>query len=84
MNNLRTFFLTGTIALGAFTGLAGVAAAEVQNIDLVHGGNVDASTWREVYDRLITQGFNVTISQMPMTSPNEVADVIAQAARSVE
>ncbi|MDB6453268.1 alpha/beta hydrolase [Falsirhodobacter sp. 20TX0035] len=61
--------------------LPGMAAADVQNIVLVHGGNVYGSTWREVYERLIAQDFNVTISQLPMTS---VEDDIAAVQRNLD
>ncbi|WP_435171565.1 alpha/beta fold hydrolase [Falsirhodobacter sp. 1013] len=81
MTNFRTLFLSGGVALGTMMALPGVAAADVQNIVLVHGGNVDGSTWREVYDRLIAQDFNVTISQMPMTS---VEDDIAAVQRNLD
>lgn len=81
MTNFRTFFLSGSVAVGAMMALPGVAVADVQNIVLVHGGNVDGSTWREVYDRLIAEDFNVTISQMPMTS---VEDDIAAVQRNLD
>jgi pimeloyl-ACP methyl ester carboxylesterase len=35
----------------------------VQNVVLVHGGFVDGSGWRGVYDRLTADGFNVTVVQ---------------------
>ncbi|WP_241557879.1 alpha/beta hydrolase [Falsirhodobacter deserti] len=80
MINFHSLFLSGSVALGTMIALPGVAAADVQNIVLVHGGNVDGSTWREVYDRLIAQDFNVTISQMPMTS---VEDDVAAVQRNL-
>jgi pimeloyl-ACP methyl ester carboxylesterase len=36
---------------------------EVRNVVLVHGGFVDGSGWRGVYDALVADGFNVTIVQ---------------------
>src|SRR6201992_3986152 len=36
---------------------------DVQNIVLVHGGFVDGSGWRGVYDRLTADGFNVSVVQ---------------------
>ncbi|WP_246710157.1 alpha/beta fold hydrolase [Martelella soudanensis] len=80
MINIQTFFLSGSMALGAMMALPGVATADVQNIVLVHGGNVDGSTWREVYDRLIARDFHVTITQLPMTS---VEDDVAAVQRSL-
>jgi pimeloyl-ACP methyl ester carboxylesterase len=35
----------------------------VQNVVLVHGGFVDGSGWRGVYDELTADGFNVTVVQ---------------------
>src|SRR3954451_14116062 len=35
----------------------------VQNVVLVHGGFVDGSGWRGVYDRLTADGFNVSVVQ---------------------
>ena len=46
-----------------------------QNIVLVHGGFVDGSGWRGVYDILKRDGHNVTIVQNPTTSL--AADVAA-------
>jgi pimeloyl-ACP methyl ester carboxylesterase len=36
---------------------------DVQNVVLVHGGFVDGSGWRGVYDRLRADGFNVNVVQ---------------------
>ena len=36
---------------------------EVRNVVLVHGGFVDGSGWRPVYDRLRADGFNVSVVQ---------------------
>src|SRR6266446_9490579 len=36
---------------------------DVQNVVLVHGGFVDGSGWRGVYDQLSADGFNVSIVQ---------------------
>jgi pimeloyl-ACP methyl ester carboxylesterase len=36
---------------------------DVRNIVLVHGGFVDGSGWRGVYDQLTTDGFNVSVVQ---------------------
>ena len=81
MINIQTLLLSGSIALGAMMGLPGAATAEVQNIVLVHGGNVNGSTWREVYDRLIARDFHVTITDLPMTS---VEDDVAAVQRSLD
>jgi pimeloyl-ACP methyl ester carboxylesterase len=37
--------------------------ADVKNVVLVHGGFVDGSGWRGVYDLLTTDGFNVSVVQ---------------------
>src|SRR6478609_5197432 len=36
---------------------------DVQNVVLVHGGFVDGSGWRGVYDLLTADGFNVSVVQ---------------------
>jgi len=38
------------------------------SIVLVHGAWVDGSGWRGVFDRLTTDGFDVTVVQQPLTS----------------
>ncbi|WP_018690406.1 alpha/beta hydrolase [Ahrensia kielensis] len=55
--------------------------ADVQNIVLVHGANADGSTWREVYDRLVADDYNVTVAQLPLTSAE---DDIAAVRRNLE
>jgi pimeloyl-ACP methyl ester carboxylesterase len=42
--------------------------SEVKNIVLVHGAWADGSGWRGVYDKLVRDGFNVSIAQEPETS----------------
>jgi pimeloyl-ACP methyl ester carboxylesterase len=49
-------------------------AEKVKNIVLVHGGFVDGSGWRGVYDILRRDGFNVSVVQNPTTS---LADDVA-------
>src|SRR4051812_50218361 len=39
------------------------SVTEVRNVVLVHGGFVDGSGWRGVYDALKAGGFNVTVVQ---------------------
>src|SRR5258706_4439307 len=41
---------------------------KIDNIVLVHGGFVDGSGWRGVYDILKKDGFNVSIVQNPTIS----------------
>ena len=81
MTNPRSLLLAGSVALGALMALPGTADADVRNIVLVHGGNVDGSTWRGVYDRLIARKYNVTVTQLPMTS---VEDDVAAVQRSLD
>lgn len=71
MTRIRTLLLSGSVALGAMILQPAVALADVTNIVLVHGANVDGSTWREVYDRLTARDFNVTVVQMPLTSAED-------------
>jgi pimeloyl-ACP methyl ester carboxylesterase len=52
----------------------------VKNIVLVHGGFVDGSGWRGVYDLLKKDGFNVSIVQNPTTS---LADDVAVTKRTL-
>jgi pimeloyl-ACP methyl ester carboxylesterase len=42
--------------------------SDVKNIILVHGAWADGSGWRDVYDNLVRDGFNVSIVQEPETS----------------
>jgi pimeloyl-ACP methyl ester carboxylesterase len=62
---------------------ATVAHAEpvgVKNIVLVHGGFVDGSGWKGVYDILKKDGYNVTIVQNPTVS---LADDVAITKRTI-
>src|SRR5215204_6507040 len=52
----------------------------VKNVVLVHGGFVDGSGWRGVYDQLKKDGYNVTIVQNPTTS---LADDVAVTRRAL-
>jgi pimeloyl-ACP methyl ester carboxylesterase len=50
------------------------AGASASNIVLVHGGFVDGSGWRGVYNLLTSDGFNVSIVQNPtLTLEGDVA-----------
>ena len=51
------------------------AGTEVQHIVLVHGGFVDGSGWRGVYDHLTADGYRVAIVQNPTVSLT--GDVVA-------
>ena len=52
----------------------------VKNVVLVHGGFVDGSGWRGVYDLLKKDGYNVSIVQNPTTS---LADDVAVTKRTL-
>jgi pimeloyl-ACP methyl ester carboxylesterase len=56
------------------------AAEAVKNVVLVHGGFVDGSGWRGVYDLLRKDGYNVSIVQNPTTS---LADDVAATKRTL-
>ncbi|SEB00073.1 alpha/beta hydrolase [Rubrimonas cliftonensis] len=71
MTNPKTLLLSGAMALGSLTAPSGAALADVRNIVLVHGANVDGSTWRDVYDRLTAEDYMVTVVQMPLTSTED-------------
>jgi len=47
------------------------AVEGIKNVVLVHGGFVDGSGWRGVYDLLKKDGYNVSIVQNPTTSLTE-------------
>ncbi len=74
-----------TLAAGAAALALAVAAAapawsaqatNVKNIVLVHGAWADGSGWRNVYDILTKDGYNVSIVQNPLTSlADDVASV---------
>jgi pimeloyl-ACP methyl ester carboxylesterase len=55
-------------------------AAGVKNVVLVHGGFVDGSGWRGVYDLLKKDGYNVSIVQNPTAS---LADDVAVTKRTL-
>lgn len=68
----------------AATGTSTVSAqdnAVVKNIVLVHGGFVDGSGWKGVYDILTKDGYTVSIVQNPTTS---LADDVAVTRRAID
>lgn len=81
MKKLNKLLLSGGVALGTLIAQSGVAFAEVQNIVLVHGANVDGTTWRDVYDRLTAEDYLVTVVQLPLTS---VEDDVAAVQRNLD
>jgi hypothetical protein len=81
MKKLQTLLIYSAMAVGLVTAQSGVALANVKNIVLVHGANVDGSTWRGVYDRLTAEDYKVTVVQMPLTS---TVDDIAAVQRIVD
>jgi pimeloyl-ACP methyl ester carboxylesterase len=58
----------------------GAAAAMAISIVLVHGGFVDGSGWKGVYDILKKDGYEVTVVQNPTTS---LADDVAATRRAI-
>lgn len=66
--------LAAALALTAGSAPAHAAANTVKNVVLVHGGFVDGSGWKGVYDILKRDGYNVVIVQNPTTS---LADDVA-------
>ena len=81
MSHLQTFLISSVMALSACIVQPDAAHADVENIVLVHGANVDGSTWRDVYDHLTAEDYKVTVVQMPLTSTE---DDIAAAQRIVD
>lgn len=55
--------------------------AGISNIVLVHGAWADGSGWREIYEILKSDGYNVTIVQNPLTS---LADDVAATDRVLD
>lgn len=51
------------------------AWADAKNIVLVHGMNMDGSSWRQVYDVLEGKGYDVSMVQLPLTGFDE--DILA-------
>ena len=77
----NTLIVAATLAMAA-TALTPVHAAPVgaKNVVLVHGGFVDGSGWKGVYDILKKDGYNVSIVQNPTTS---LADDVAVTKRTI-
>jgi pimeloyl-ACP methyl ester carboxylesterase len=77
MTTLTTLLASAaTLAAAAFVPAARAEPpGEIKNVVLVHGGFVDGTGWRGVYDILKRDGYNVTIVQNPTTSL--AADVAA-------
>lgn len=71
MKHLQSVLIFSAMAVGVLTAATGVARADVTNIVLVHGANVDGSIWRDVYDRLTAEDYKVTVVQMPLTSTED-------------
>ncbi|SEB05006.1 hypothetical protein SAMN05444370_1391, partial [Rubrimonas cliftonensis] len=71
MTYLRMLLLCSAMTLGTVTAQSHAALADVRTIVLVHGANVDGSTWRGVYDCLTAKDFKVTVVQMPLTSTED-------------
>ena len=78
---LKTIPLAAAAALALGAALPGAASAEVRDIVLVHGMNMDGGVWRAVYDRLVADDYNVTVAQLPLTS---IGDDLAAARRTLD
>lgn len=71
MTPLKTLIRSTVIAGGLALVLPALAQAEVDNIVLVHGMNMDGSMWRPVYDLLVADDYHVTVVQLPQTSAED-------------
>lgn len=71
VKNLHSLLISSALALGVMSLTPDASRADVNNIVLVHGANVDGSTWRGVYDRLTADNYKVTVAQMPLTSTED-------------
>ena len=82
MSNNTLIAAAASVAITATSG-ATIAHAEptgVKNIVLVHGGFVDGSGWKGVYDILKKDGYNVAVVQNPTIS---LADDVAVTKRTI-
>lgn len=77
----KTLIAAATLAMAA-SSLSPIpaSAADIKNVVLVHGGFVDGSGWKGVYDILKKDGYNVTIVQNPTLS---LADDVAVTKRAI-
>jgi pimeloyl-ACP methyl ester carboxylesterase len=87
MTQFRSLFAAAATLAAAFTVNAAHAAptgalkaGAIKDIVLVHGGFVDGSGWRGVYDLLTQDGYKVTVVQDPTTS---LADDVAATRRAI-
>src|SRR2546428_6200273 len=72
--------MTILLSIGENTMAQTKSTAVVKNIVLVHGGLVDGSGWKEVYNILKKDGCTVTIVQNPTIS---LADDVAVTKRAI-
>lgn len=63
-----THFMAAAAALALFASLPVAHAAPAKNVVLVHGAFADGSGWKAVYDQLRKDGYNVSVTQQPLTS----------------
>jgi len=68
MNTKTTLAASAMLAFGSLSAQGADSPAAIKNVVLVHGGFVDGSGWRGVYNILKRDGFNVIIVQNPTTS----------------
>jgi pimeloyl-ACP methyl ester carboxylesterase len=71
MTSLRPLFAAAGLGLSLLATTAIPAAAQegqVKNVVLVHGAWADGSGWREIYEFLTADGYNVRVVQNPLTS----------------
>lgn len=81
MTILKTLTASAVLTLGAIAALPTPASAEAGGIVLVHGMNMDGGAWREVFDRLVAEDYQVVVAQLPLTS---IEDDIAAATRAID
>lgn len=63
-----TILAASVLALTSLNPIAASAQENIGNAVLVHGAVLDGSGWRAVHDRLVDDGMNVTVVQLPLTS----------------
>jgi pimeloyl-ACP methyl ester carboxylesterase len=70
------------LTLSAMAGMPAMAQDEgIKNVVLVHGAWADGSGWRDIYEVLKADGYNVSIVQNPLTS---LADDVAATDRVLD
>src|ERR1700733_3537305 len=66
LNHFRNCFIFAASSVVLAT--SALAEPAIKNIVLVHGAFVDGSGWQPVYEILVKKGYQVSVTQQPLTS----------------